>query len=224
MLLDKPFFLTSAILTLLTFLPLTSTETVDYKNFKNVKGDRLPDFSFCGYHASEVPLPSLSRAATKTLSSGSGDQSAAIQGALDEVYLSGGGVVELGPGTYSLGSGLLIRDKTTLRGAGTGKTVLTVSSFSGNVIRLGNQTGKGEPIKTALITDDYVPAGTGTVHVDDESGFAVGQHVFVQREVTAAWVAAMGMDNLVRNGKPQTWLGVGYLPSAAFPSGRIRSV
>src|SRR5438034_10015209 len=108
MLLDRPFFLTSAILTLLALLPLTSTETVDYKNLKNVKGDKIPDFSFCGYHASEVSLPSLSRAATKTLSSGSGDQSIVIQAALDEVSASGGGVVVLEAGTYVLGSGLVV--------------------------------------------------------------------------------------------------------------------
>ena len=175
----------------------------------------LPDFSFCGYHASEVPVPLLSRSPTKTLGPGSGDQSTAIQGVLDEVSASGGGVVLLEAGTYALGSGLAIHNQTVLRGAGPGKTVLTVSSLSHPVIALGNQTGSGRAIKTAPITDDYVPVGAVTVHVDDASGFVVGQHVFVQRAVTAAWVAAMGMDHLVRNGKPQTWLKVGY-PAAFF--------
>jgi len=45
-------------------------------------------------------------------------------------------------------------------------------------------------------------------HVDDASGFAVGQAVFVQRAVTAKWVAAQGMNDLVRNGAPQTWIKV----------------
>lgn len=212
---DKYFCLPSALL-ILVFLPVTSTETVDYKNLQNAKGDKLPNFSFCGYHASEVSLPSLSRPPNKTLSPGSGDQSTSIQGALDEVSAAGGGVVLLEAGTYALGSALVIRNQTTLRGAGSKKTVLTVSSLSNPAIKLGNQTGKGTAIKTALITDDYVPVGAGTVRVDDASGFAVGQHVFIQRAVTAAWVAAMGMDHLVRNGKPQTWLGVGY--RAACPS------
>jgi hypothetical protein len=209
MFLGRLLFLASAILTP-ALLPSTAAETVDYKNLKNAKGDKIPDFSFCGYHASDVSLPSLSRAATKTLSSGSGDQSIVIQDALDQVSASGGGVVVLEAGTYVLGSGLVIPSQTTLRGAGVGKTVLTVSSLSANAIKLGNQTAGGTAIKTALITDAYVPAGTAMVHVNDASGFAVGQHVFIQRAVTAAWVAAMGMDQLVRNGKPQTWLQVGY--------------
>jgi hypothetical protein len=60
--------------------------------------------------------------------------------------------------------------------------MLAVISASENVITLENQTNSGEVIKTALITDDYVPAGTGTVHVDDASEYAVGQDVFVQRQ------------------------------------------
>ncbi|KAH8724522.1 hypothetical protein GQ44DRAFT_617679 [Phaeosphaeriaceae sp. PMI808] len=190
MFLGNFFCLISAVLHL-AFLASTSAGTVDYKNLKNAKGDKLSDFSFCGYHASEASLPSLSRAATKTLGPGSGDQSTAIQDALDEVYASGGGVVVLKAGTYTLGSGLLIRNQTTLRGSGIGNTVLAVRSLSENVITMGNQSSGGKTIKTALITDDYVPAGTGTVHVNDTSGFAVGQHVFIQRAPSE-----MGVENL----------------------------
>ena len=194
----KCFSLTSAVLPL-TFLPSTRSETVDYKNLTIAKGDKLPDFNFCGYHASEFssrlcldqqPRPSFLAVAT----------SSALFRALE-------------PGTYALASPLLIRNNTTLRGAGTGTTVLTVSSLSRNVIAWGNQTGDNQAIRTALITDHYVPAVTGTVHLDDVSGFTVGQHVFVQRAVTATWVAAMGMDSLVRNGKNQTCLRVDCPPA-----------
>jgi hypothetical protein len=54
-----------------------------------------------------------------------------------------------------------------------------------------------------------VPSGTRSFHVDNPAGFSVGQTVLVGRPVTAAWVHFMGMDTLVRNGVPQTWLAPG---------------
>lgn len=167
-------------------------ETVDYRNIKTPAGDKLPDFSFAGYHQSEAALPALDRPATKTLSPGSGDQSPAIQSALDSLQQSGG-VLELEAGTYALSSGLLIHNHTTLRGAGIGKTILTVKDLKEDVITFGNLTGevkKGESVK---ITDEYVPAGTAEVNVEDVGTFAVGQSVLVERGVTQQWIDAMGM-------------------------------
>jgi hypothetical protein len=61
----------------------------------------------------------------------------------------------------------------------------------------------------ATITDAYVPAGATTFHVDDASKLAQGATVFVERPVTDAWVHFLGMDTLVRNGMPQTWIKAG---------------
>src|SRR6185369_13071373 len=55
----------------------------------------------------------------------------------------------------------------------------------------------------------YVASGSATIHVEDANGFAVGDAVMVTRPVTAAWVTLLGMDRLVRNGKPQTWIKAG---------------
>jgi hypothetical protein len=62
---------------------------------------------------------------------------------------------------------------------------------------------------SASITDSYVPSGANSFTVDDASSFSVGDTVLISRPVTAAWVHFMGMDTLVRNGQPQTWLSVG---------------
>ena len=43
----------------------------------------------------------------------------------------------------------------------------------------------------------------------DAKGFAVGDVIQIRRPVTAAWVKFMGMDNLVRDGKHQTWIRTG---------------
>jgi polygalacturonase len=191
-------------------LPLHA-KTIDYKKAWTAKGDKIPNFSFAGYHESEVALPALSTSAKKTLSPGSGDQSAAIQAALDKVFQDGGGVVALKAGTYSLSSSLLIQNGTTLRGAGIGKTILTVKDLSDNVVTLGKSSGKEKKRKSIEITDDYVPAGTGTVHVADASGLSVGMNVYVERGVTQKWINKMGMTaHTKEEGFPRdfTWLKV----------------
>ena len=37
----------------------------------------------------------------------------------------------------------------------------------------------------------------------------MGDEVLIQRTVTAAWVHFVGMDTLVRDGLPQTWIATG---------------
>jgi hypothetical protein len=59
------------------------------------------------------------------------------------------------------------------------------------------------------ITDPYLPAGATSFHVADPGDLAVGDAVFVERPVTDAWIHAMDMDTLVRNGAAQTWLSAG---------------
>jgi hypothetical protein len=66
----------------------------------------------------------------------------------------------------------------------------------------------------ATIVDDYVAAGSDTFTVDSASAFKVGDQVLVGRPVTAPWVTFMGMDKLVRNGAPQTWIRPGTVISA----------
>lgn len=191
-------------------LPLHA-KTIDYKKAWTSKGDKLPNFSFAGYHQSEVSLPALNVKAKKTIGPGSGDQTAAIQAALDEVFKAGGGVVALKAGTYALSSGLLVQNGTTLRGAGIGKTILTVKNLKEDVITLGEVSGGQKKGASVKITDDYVPAGTDTVHVADASGLEVGMDVYVERGVTQAWIDKMGMTAHKKgngNDRDFTWLKV----------------
>lgn len=188
-------------------LPLHAN-AIDYKKAWTTKGDKIPNFSFAGYHQSEGALPSLSTSAKKTLSPGSGDQHPAIQAALDEVFQDGGGVVALKAGTYPLSSGLLIQNGTTLRGAGIGKTILTVKNLREDVVTLGVTSGKEKRKESIKITDDYVPAGTGTVHVTDASGLSVGMEVYVERGVTQKWIDKLGMTAHTGEDRNFTWLKV----------------
>jgi hypothetical protein len=63
---------------------------------------------------------------------------------------------------------------------------------------------------SSSITDLYVPSGAMSFHVSATAGFAVGDAILVQRPVTTAWVALMGMDQLKSSsGAAETWLKPG---------------
>jgi hypothetical protein len=184
--------------------------TVDYKSLKTDKGDGIPDFSFCGYHSSNDPLPSTSRPATTTLPVASGDQRSRIQSALNSVSSAGGGVVALAAGTYQISSpGLVIPNGTTLRGAGPDDTVLKPVDGSFTAVTIGSKVSSPKPVTTVKITDSYVPVGVSKVTVNSASGLKPGQSVWVQRRVTQKWITANGNGGITSTGG-KTWLTVSH--------------
>ena len=166
---------------------------VDYKKTWTSRNDKLPDFSYAGYRQSEVALPALDRSATLTIASGVGDRSSDIQNALNQVSQGGGGVVHLQAGEYALPTPLVIGNGTTLRGAGIGQTILTVSNLYEDVVTIGPPGLKEQRGKATNITNNYIPVGTDSVNVLDTSRLSVGKEVYVERGVTQAWLDAMGM-------------------------------
>src|SRR5262249_39719667 len=52
------------------------------------------------------------------------------------------------------------------------------------------------------VTDDYVPVGAHSFHVDSVAGLQVGDSVIVHRPSTAAWIHAIGMDGTTDPWKP----------------------
>jgi hypothetical protein len=178
-------------------------------------GDTILDFSYAGYSGGGVALPSAP--AQANVHASGGDDTAAIQAAIDQVSklpLTNGlrGAVVLDPGPYQLaGSLTLAASGVVLRGAGSGAggTTLNLTGSPRTVFTIGGAGKAQKGATAATITDPYVPSGASTFHVDNPSGLAVGQTVFIGRPVTAAWVAFMGMNTLVRNGMPQTWISAG---------------
>ncbi|KAK9778902.1 hypothetical protein SCAR479_04138 [Seiridium cardinale] len=194
----------------------TFAATVDWTTISNDRGDRLPDFSFCGYHASNEPLPSTSVAPSVILSPAGGDQTSDIQSALDNIAISGGGVVKLDQGTFHISSGLTVPSNTILRGSGTASTELSVIKQTAGIplISLGNgTTHRAPPLVTSGILNKYVGIGASTMTVQDAGGFQVGQEVFISRAATEEWIRYNGMANLIRDNTPQTWISVGTIIS-----------
>jgi hypothetical protein len=178
-------------------------------------GERLLDFSGAGYMGGGVAIPVA--AVAQTVKPSGADDTAAIQAALDAVakmpLASGGlrGAVLLTAGTFQLSGSLSITASgVVLRGSGSGAggTVLDVTGSPRMVLSVSG-TGSWTTGTATQVTDTYVPSGSTTLHVASTSALKVGSNVLIERPVTQAWVDFMGMNDMVRDGKLETWIGVG---------------
>jgi hypothetical protein len=178
-------------------------------------GDHIADFSHAGYRGGGVPLPVAP--VIERVAPGGGDDTPAIQAALDAVAarsLASGlrGAVLLAPGAFNLAGVLrLTASGVVLRGSGSGAggTELRFTGAARRVMYMQGAGARALDSESATITDDNVPAGSRTFTVDRPQLFKVGDEVMVGRPVTAAWIALIGMDKLVRNGAAQTWITPG---------------
>jgi len=175
-------------------------------------GDKIMDFSHAGYMGGGVAIPSIP--VRITLRPSAGDNTDAIQKAIDEVskmkMVDGfRGAVLLKPGTYDCERMLKINASgVVLRGSGstTNGTILNLTGKPHNCIELRG-TGSSKPIgDSTIIADRYVPAGTYSFQVVKASIFSVGDTIRITRRITDEWIKFMGMDQLVRSGKKQTWV------------------
>ncbi len=196
-------------------------------------GDRIMDFSYAGYMGGGAALPEVP--VKKIVKPAAGeDNTASIQKAIDDVSampLENGfrGTVLLAPGTFNCsGSIFLSTGGVVLRGSGSGPGGTTIM-MSGKK-HIAFIIGKVRKHKTAIslnsemavsqesgvesgvsmfhttIEDKYIPCGANTFNVVDASGFSVGDNIAIKRPTTPAWVKFMVMNNLVRDGRHQTWI------------------
>ncbi|HSV13556.1 MAG TPA: discoidin domain-containing protein [Tepidisphaeraceae bacterium] len=211
-------------------------------------GDRIMDFSYAGYMGGGVALPDVPvKRSVEPSSDKDADDTARIQAAIDDVAklaLAGGfrGAVLLAPGTYNCASPITITASgVVLRGSGAAGPSASTINLTGNphlaiAVRLGGNGGlRGAPrdattretiIAETSIAEAYVPSGAMSLNVRDASSFRVGDAVSIRKPVTPQWVHFMQMDDLVRDGKHQTWIKTGTVLSterhvAAIAANRI---
>lgn len=192
------------------------------------KGDKIMDFSHAGYMGGGVALPDVPVKKVVTRIPGVLDYSDLIQDAINEVSsmpLVNGlrGAVLLAPGKYPCGKSLIIaEDGVVLRGSGTSKESVIVmqgskhtaivlnNKSSENSQKIGNRLGIANLSEHSFkISDAYIPAGASSFTVENASGLSAGDNIEIHKPVTAKWIQFMQMDNLVRDGKPQTWIKAG---------------
>jgi hypothetical protein len=184
-------------------------------------GDTIMDFSHAGYMGGGVALPVVP--VRITVQPVEGDNTATIQEAIDKVSAMSPdgdfrGAVLLAPGDYTCSGTIFIRaGGVVLRGSGTNGSTIKMTGGRHAAITIGRSRGRGRApdagqesgtVRTS-IADSYVPSGATCFTVADASGFAIGDTIEIRQPVTQAWVKFMQMDNLVRDGRPQTWIHTG---------------
>lgn len=166
------------------------------------RGNRLPDFSYCGYMAGEQGIPNVPVRIVVPVKAG--DATARIQAALDQVAaLPPGpdgirGAVLLEKGNYVIDGGLHIRASgVVLRGSGMGPdgTILTGAGQDRQTLiaiagKNDRSTGPAQKI-----TDAYVPVNATRVQVADARAFRPGDEVVVHRPSTRKWINELEMDH-----------------------------
>lgn len=168
-------------------------------------GDRVMDFSAVGYGFGQA-IPDV--AVAVTVQPGPGDDTAAIQQAINQVAaLPVGadgfrGAVLLGPGEFQVAASVNINTSgVVLRGSGQGVTGGTVIRGTGTLQRdliVVQGTGSASKVSGSekAVLDKYVPVGATSFRVADASSFSVGDQVNVYRPSTQNWIEALGMDQI----------------------------
>ena len=151
------------------------------------------DYSYCGYHRSEQPIPAV-KAVTYVTPSGQ-DDAARIQAAIDWVsqqkpdkQTGFRGAILLGEGTFTLNEPLRIRTSgVVLHGSGRGKTILRKTGYDrGAAIYI---EGTREIITKDTFTVADIQPGALTLTVQsDFAALRQGQRLAVCRPSTQEWI------------------------------------
>lgn len=170
---------------------------LEYAN--DAKGNRVLDFSYCGYRNSNVDIPDLPVAVC--VSPGEGDNSPVIQRAID--YVSSlkpdadgfRGAVLLEKGTYRLDEPLRIRTSgVVLRGEDKAGTVLVKHGYERGSVVYIEGTDDLQVLDTLDITSDYVPVNSVTLDVSTARQLKTGDKIRIYRPSEADWIASIGCD------------------------------
>jgi hypothetical protein len=167
-------------------------------------GNRIPDFSYCGYKASEQPIPNVDVKIVVPVAKG--DATLRIQSALDYVASlpldekGFRGAVLLQKGTYEVFGQLRITASgVVLRGTGTSeKGTILIGAGTGRLalLKIAGKADKLSDKSELKITDDYVPVNATTFNIDNQILSLKGgtNHIIIRRPSTKAWIETLGTD------------------------------
>jgi hypothetical protein len=160
------------------------------------QGNRIPDFSWCGYMAGEQPLPLIPVRVLVPIRKG--DATTRIQAALDYVAAlppgkdGSRGAVLLDKGIYEIAGSLRINASgVVLRGSGDSTVLLATGYSRETLIRIGGRNDK-QLVAAVKITTPYVPVNSHTLNVQASAGLKKGDEVEVVRPCTKTWIEQLG--------------------------------
>ncbi len=175
------------------------------------RGNRIPDFSYCGYQASgsdilDVPVRMVLRAVE-------GDATGLIQSAIDHLGSfppdENGfrGAILLSRGVYRLKGRLSIRHSgIVLRGSGPGENGTELIAEGKDRMTLIRIAGSGDRqfLNSYPVSDAYVPVNATEIRIQGGHGMKKGDRILIQRPSTQEWIDALGTASF---GGGIGWLG-----------------
>ena len=153
------------------------------------------DYSYCGYHRSEQPIPSA-RVATYVQPSGQ-DDAQTLQAAIDWVcnqkpdkQTGLRGAILLGEGTFIISEPIRIRTSgVILRGCGRDKTILRKTGYDRGALIYIEGTHDIVTKDTFEVSD--VKAGAITLPIASNTRLSANSRIIIHRPSTAAWIASL---------------------------------
>lgn len=166
------------------------------------RGNRVPDFSTCGYAGGDRPVPD---APVKiVVAPVAGDETTRIQRAID--YVGGlpadgngiRGAILLLKGRHEISGGIRMTNSgVILRGQGMnegGTVMVAAGTDRRTLIRiLGKNDLSTKSNFNWQVADDYVPAGATKFRLKDAGGLKIGDKIEVVRPCTKEWISELGM-------------------------------
>ena len=164
-------------------------------------GNRVPDFSHCGYAGGDRAIPEAP--VRVVVQPHAGDNTARIQRAIDYVatlpFDSNGvrGAVLLLQGRHEVfGAVHITNSGVVLRGQGTGETgtVLVAAGIDRRpLVRVAGRNDRVvQPNGNWSVVDDYLPVGATSFRLKNTNGLKPGDSILVIRPSTQAWIERLG--------------------------------
>ena len=173
----------------------------------DARGNRIPDFSHCGYLGAKQPIPHV--AARVFVQPTGADDTRRLQAAIDFVaklkLQPNGfrGAVLLAKGEFSIAGQLEMKTSgVVLRGQGAtadGTTLKATGNDRRALIRIhGTRAASAQPSPNTegLVLDEYVPVGARRLRVSSTHGLGVGDRVLIVHPSTRSWIEQVGGDAL----------------------------
>lgn len=172
-------------------------------------GNRVLDFSYCGYKNSNEDIPFIPN--TIFVPHQNDDASSVIQRAINYVEKlplnkSGfRGAILLDEGVYTLKESLFITESgVVLRGSGKNSTILKKAGVNRDALIHVEGVNDFKVTDTIDIISDYVPVNSRLLQVDGISKLKKNDRIMVFRPSQAEWIKSIGCDHF---GGDITYLG-----------------
>ena len=215
------------------FIGLNGVGELIYKDYSG-QGDKIPDFSTCGYGGGGVALPDIPvkimiKPQQYTTASAVQNDSVRFQKAIDALATlpldKNGfrGAILVKKGVYWLEDTLYLNQAgIVLRGEGHGKdgTVFFSPKLKEALedpeplilVSNGERKGFNEVKKqSSEISQNYVPVGSNQLKLKSASKFKVGDEVVVTRTPNDEWIDEIDMKNMPSKSRdPGNWSAKGY--------------